>query len=65
MLLVSGIEVVEPEHIVCALGVVDGLITGRGLTVIVTVIADPVQPLATGVIVYVTVPELVPVAVKV
>ena len=49
ILLVKGREKLEPEQIVCAFGVA-GLITGRGFTVIVTVIGVPEQLFADGVI---------------
>ena len=62
-LLVSAIEVTVPEQIVCEAGV--AVATGIGFTVTVTVIAVPVHPFAVGVIVYVAVPGVVPVAVKI
>jgi hypothetical protein len=46
-LLVNAILVAVPEHIVCVDGV--AVAVGFGLTVIVTVIGVPGQPLAVGV----------------
>ena len=48
-LLVSAIEVVAPEQIVCDPGV--GVTLGTGLTVMVTVMGAPGHPLDEGVIV--------------
>ena len=56
-------EVVAPLQIVCAPGA--AATSGIGLTVTITVIGVPGQVAAVGVIVYVAVPGLVPVAVKV
>ena len=47
--LVNAMEVAVPEQIVCAPGV--AVATGIGLTVMVTVIEDPEQPSAVGVMV--------------
>src|SRR6185503_14123317 len=54
-------DVVDPEQIVCG----DAVTVGVGFTVTSTVIAVPVQPLANGVIVYVTVAGVEPVSVSV
>jgi hypothetical protein len=54
---------VPGEQNVCEEGV--AVATGLGLTVITTTIGVPLQPPATGVIVYVAVPGEVPVAVSV
>ena len=62
-LLVNAIEVVAPEQIVCDDGV--AVATGVGLTVIVTIMGAPGHPFAVGVTVYVAVPGVTPVAVKV
>jgi hypothetical protein len=51
--LVNVIAVVPPEQIVAEVGV--AVATGKGLTVMITVIGVPGQPLALGVIVYVAV----------
>ena len=59
-LLLSAIDVELPEHTLCAEGVAEA--TGIGLTRIEAVNGIPAQPLAAGVIVYVAVPELLPVA---
>jgi hypothetical protein len=53
-------EVVPPEQNVCDVGV--AVTTGCGLTVIVTEIGVPEQPFAVGVIEYITVPFVEPVA---
>jgi hypothetical protein len=52
-LLERAIEVAVPEHIVDGEGV--AVTVRRGLTVITTVIGEPEQPPAVGVIVYVAV----------
>ena len=62
-LLVSAMDVALPEQIVGAEGV--AVAVGFGFTVIVTEIGVPVQPPAEGVMVYTTVPAVVPVAVSV
>jgi len=60
--LLSAMDGATPEHTVCEAGVATTV--GVGLTVIVTVIGVPGQPLAVGVIVYVAVPAALPVAVR-
>jgi hypothetical protein len=60
--LVSDTEVVAPEQIVWEAGV--AVATGMGLTVIITVSGVPEQPLAEGVIVYVAVPAVMPVVLR-
>jgi hypothetical protein len=62
-LLDRVIDVAPPEQNVCVVGT--AVITGLGFTVTIAVIEAPEQPLAVGVIVYVTVPEVVPIADKV
>ena len=51
--LANEIPVLPPVQIVCVTGV--AITTGIGLTVITTVIGEPVHPFAEGVMVYVTV----------
>lgn len=53
-------DVVPPEHNVVAAGLAAA--TGLGFTVMITGMPEPVQPLAEGITVYVTVPADVPVA---
>jgi len=60
--LLSEMEGATPEHTVCDDGV--AVTVGVGLTVMVTVIGVPAQPLAVGVMVYVAVPAALPVAVN-
>lgn len=62
-LLVSVTVEVAPEQSDCALGV--AVTVGMGLTVTVATIGAPAQVPTEGVIVYVTVPGVLPVAVKV
>jgi hypothetical protein len=62
-LLLRAIEVALLEQNVCELGV--AVADGIGFTVTVTTIGVPEQLAAVGVIVYVAVPALVPVAVNV
>ena len=62
-LLVNAIDGAVPEQIVCEDGV--AVATGTGLTVISTVIVEPLHPLALGVTVYLTTPAVVPVLVNV
>jgi len=63
VLLVNATDVAPPEQIVCVEGV--AVTPGAGLTVTVAVMFEPAQPPTEGVIVYVAVPGLAPVAVKV
>jgi hypothetical protein len=63
VLLVSAMDVALPEQIVCVAGV--AVAVGAGLTVTVVVTAVPGHPPTDGVIVYVAVPALAPVAVNV
>lgn len=60
MLLVKLMPVEPPEHIDCELGVAVAI--GSGFTVMVTDTGVPEQPPTEGVIVYTTVPAVVPVA---
>ena len=62
-LLVNAIDGAVPEQIVCEEGV--AVTTTLGFTVISTVIGVPVHVLAVGVIVYLTIPAVVPVFVNV
>lgn len=62
-MLVKEKEVVPPEQSACEPGVT--VIVGAGFTVTVTTIGFPEQPASVGVIVYITVPELSPVVVRV
>ena len=59
-LLVIPIDDDAPEHMVCDPGVAATI--GIGLTVTTTFMVVPVQPLAIGVIEYVAVPAIAPVA---
>ena len=61
-MLARAIDVAIPEHLVCDAGMATA--TGIGLTVITTVLSAPSQPLAEGVIVYVAVPEIIPLVVS-
>lgn len=60
---VSAMPVCVPEQIVCVAGV--AVATGVGSTVIVTVIGVPGHEPRVGVIVYVAVPDVVPLVVSV
>jgi hypothetical protein len=62
-LLLNAMEVIPPSQNVIEEGV--AVITGVGFTVTLTVIGVPGHPEAEGVIVYTTVPAVVPVAVSV
>ena len=62
-LLDKAMEDEDPEQIVCEDGV--AIAAGTGLTVISTVIVEPLHPLALGVTVYLTTPAAVPVLVNV
>jgi hypothetical protein len=62
-LLDKAMDDEDPEQIVCEDGV--AVATGMGLTVISTVIVEPLHPLALGVTVYLTTPAVVPVLVNV
>jgi hypothetical protein len=63
ILLVNATEVAVPEHIVAEEGV--AVAFGFGSTVIATETGLPGQEFAVGVMLYVTVPEEAPVAVKI
>ena len=62
LLLNATVVIVAPEQIVCVSGVADA--TGTAFTSTVAVIGEPVQPLAVGVMVNVTVMGPVVVFVK-
>jgi hypothetical protein len=61
-LLVKAIDGATPEQTVCELGV--ATTSGVGFTVIVTVLGVPVHPFAFGLMVYIAVPEVLPVVVN-
>jgi hypothetical protein len=62
VVLLNVTAVAAPEQIVEAAG--EATTTGEGLTVIITGTEDPGQELAVGTTLYVTVPEVAPLAVK-